>query len=213
MDRAASETPFRAENPGSRPIARASLEALPRSWSAQLGAALILVGIVALSTTRTQTFAPEMLFAWLIVFSGIVEAVHAFHVRRSAEFFLHIMPAIAGVPMGLLIAVHPAAGAIAWMLLLASYFTVIGLFRIIAAFRLKFPGWTWMVFDGAVTLLLGTILWTAWPWLGPPFFGLAVGLSLIARGWSSIMSGRIPHNFRNSNSQGYTGSLSARRYQ
>ncbi|HWO34148.1 MAG TPA: hypothetical protein VNO32_35585, partial [Candidatus Acidoferrum sp.] len=113
--------------------------------------------------------------------------IHAFRVRRSDEFLLHLIPAIAGVPIGLLIAAHPAAGAVTWMLLFASFFTIIGLFRVTSAFWLKFPNWRWTVFEGIVTLLLGTVMWAAWVWLIPWFFGVAVGISLILRGWSSIM--------------------------
>jgi len=154
-------------------------------WSAQLGAALMLLGAAGL-TTAIPVAAAGMLFGWIVVLAGLVEAAHAFRVRRSSAFFLHLVPGIAGVPIGLLIAVHPSAGVFAWMLLLASFFTVVGLFRIIAAFRLKFPAWLWAVFDGAATLVLGTVLWSAWQWLGPWFFGLAVGVSLLLRGWSCI---------------------------
>jgi uncharacterized membrane protein HdeD (DUF308 family) len=73
------------------------------------------------------------------------------------------------------------------MLLFASFFTIIGLFRVISAFWLKFPNWRWTVFEGIVTLVLGTVMWAAWVWLISWFFGFAVGISLILRGWSSIM--------------------------
>jgi len=154
-------------------------------WSAQLGAALMLLEASAL-TTMSPAAAAGMLFGWIVVLSGLVEAAHAFRVRRSGAFFLHLAPGIAGVPIGLMIATHPSAGIFAWMLLLASFFTVVGLFRIIAAIRLKFPAWLWAVFDGVATLVLGTILWSAWQSLGPWFFGLAVGVSLLLRGWSCI---------------------------
>jgi len=89
--------------------------------------------------------------------------------------------------VGLLVAIHPVAGALAWTLLFASFFTVIGIFRIVAAVRLKFPLWGWAVFDGAVTTLLGLILWVSWPWSGLWFLGVALGVSLILRGWSYVM--------------------------
>jgi uncharacterized membrane protein HdeD (DUF308 family) len=130
-----------------------------------------------------------MLLGWLVVVSGLVETVHAYHLRGTGGFFFHIIPGIAGVPIGLLIATHPSAGYVAWMLVFASYFTVLGLFRSISAFRLKFPTWEWSVFDGTVTVLLGALFWTTWPWLVSWFFGLAVGISLMMRGWSSIMFG------------------------
>jgi uncharacterized membrane protein HdeD (DUF308 family) len=112
-------------------------------WSMRLGIALILLGTVALGTLRAadSTGASPMLFGWLLVVSGLMEAVHAFHKSSWGGFLLHLMPCVAGVPIGLLIATHPSPGGTAWMLLFASYFTVVGLFRTISAFWFKFPAW------------------------------------------------------------------------
>ena len=157
-----------------------------RSGSSELGLALMIVGIVALCTMRANNPGAVILFGWLIVVSGLAEAAQAFRARRSNRFFLHLIPAIAGIPIGLLIAAHPAADSLTWMVLFASFFTIIGLFRITSAFWLKFSHWQWTVFDGLAALLFGLLLWAAWPW-GNWFFGLAVGISLILRAWSSIM--------------------------
>jgi len=159
-------------------------------WSLQLGATLMVLGIVALTTIRVTATAQVAAVGWVVVVSGLLEAVHAFEVRSSSAFYLHLVPAITAVPIGLLIATHSGAGAMAWMLLFAAVFTIIGLFRVLAAFRMKFPAWPWAVFDGVATLALGSVLWAAWPWLGLWFFGFAVGISLVMRGWSSIMFAR-----------------------
>jgi uncharacterized membrane protein HdeD (DUF308 family) len=158
-------------------------------WSMRLGVALILMGTVALGTLRAadSTGASPMLFGWLLVVSGLMEAVHAFHKRSWGGFLLHLMPCVAGVPIGLLIATHPSAGGTAWMLLFASYFTVVGLFRTISAFWFKFPAWIWAALEGIVSLLLAAVFWTNPPRLGPWVFGFSVGTSMILRGWSSIM--------------------------
>jgi uncharacterized membrane protein HdeD (DUF308 family) len=157
------------------------------NWTAQLGAALLLLGILAIFTAATEVPRQEVVFGWLVVLSGIAESLHALRFRMEDRFLLHIIPGIAGVPVGLLIVTRPEAGEIVWMLLFASFLTVIGLFRIISAARFKFPNWLWAEFDGIATLLLGAVLWAGRPWLAPQFLGLAVGFSLILRGWSSLM--------------------------
>jgi uncharacterized membrane protein HdeD (DUF308 family) len=96
--------------------------------------------------------------------------------------------------VGLLVVTHPLLGALGWTLLFASFFTVIGLFRTIAAIRLKFPNWGWAVFDGVITLALGILLWAAWPTSSLWFLGLAVGVSLILRGWSYVMFALAVHS-------------------
>ncbi len=156
-------------------------------WFLALGIALIVLGIVALSIIPAATIATVMVLGWLMVLSGIVEAVHGFQVRGWGGMFLHLVGGILGVLIGLLIVTHPVAGALAWTLLFASFFTVVGLFRLIAAIRLKFLNWGWAAFDGAVTLLLGILLWQNWPWSGLWFLGLSIGISLMLRGWSHVM--------------------------
>jgi uncharacterized membrane protein HdeD (DUF308 family) len=156
-------------------------------WFLALGIAMIVLAIVALAMIPLASLAAVLVLGWLMVLSGIVEALHAFQVRGWAGMFLHLIAGIAGVLIGLLVVTHPAAGALAWTLLFASFFTVVGLFRVMAATRLKFPHWGWAVFDGSVTLLLGILLWAEWPWSGVWFLGLAVGISLLLRGWSNLM--------------------------
>ena len=156
-------------------------------WFLALGIVLLLLGIGAVALTPVATLAAVMVLGWLMVFSGIAEAVHAFQVHRWGGFFLHLLGGVLGVLIGLLIVTHPGAGALAWTLLFASFFTVIGLFRLIAAIRLRSPNWGWSAFDGVITLLLGVILWAEWPWSGLWFLGLSVGISLLLRGWSYMM--------------------------
>src|SRR2546430_17183318 len=96
---------------------------------------------------------------WILALSGILEAVHGFQVRSSHSLFLHLIGGILGVLIGLLIVTHPVAGALAWTLLFASFFTVIGIFRLVAAISLRFPHWGWAVFDSIVTVGLGIFLW------------------------------------------------------
>ena len=156
-------------------------------WLLALGIALVLLGVVALILIPVATIAAVLVLGWLMVISGIIEAVHAFHVRGWGGVFLHLIGGVLGVLVGLLVVTHPVAGALAWTLLFAALFTVLGLFRLIAAARLKFPNWGWAAFDGAVTLVLGILLWADWPFSGFWFLGLSVGISLMLRGWSYVM--------------------------
>ena len=156
-------------------------------WFLLLGIIMLVLGTVAFIIAPAATIGTVMVLGWLIVVSGVIEAVHAFRMRKWGGIFLHLVGGILGVLIGLLIATHPVAGALAWTLLFASFFTVIGIFRLLAAIRLKFPNWGWVAFDGTVTLLLGILLWAEWPWSGFWFLGVAVGISLVLRGWAYIM--------------------------
>jgi uncharacterized membrane protein HdeD (DUF308 family) len=155
---------------------------------------MVVLGTIALFIMPAATLGTVLVLGWLLVVSGIVEMVHAFRVRRWGGLFLHLLAGILGVLVGLLVVTHPLAGAMAWTLLFASFFTVIGLFRLISAVRLKFPNWGWSAFDGAITLALGILLWVQWPVSALWFLGLAVGVSLILRGWSYVMLSLAIHS-------------------
>ncbi len=165
------------------------IEGSRRNWKRvkQLGIVLMSIGIAALSTVLNPGAASLGFIGWLLVLAGLAEVVHAFRTPRSGGFLFHLISGLAGLPIGLLTVAHPGAGAVPWMLLMASFFTVIGLFQAMSAFWLRFPNWGWMVFEGTVTLVLGSVMWTVWIWLIPWFLGFAVGLSLILRGWSLVM--------------------------
>jgi uncharacterized membrane protein HdeD (DUF308 family) len=156
-------------------------------WLLVVGIVLVALGTVALVIMPVATIGTVLVLGWLLVFSGIIEMAHAFRVRRWGGLFLHLVGGLLGLLIGLLIVTHPLSGAMAWTLLFASFFTVIGLFRLITAIRLRFPNWGWAVFDGVITLGLGIMLWANWPVSSLWFLGLAVGVSLILRGWSYVM--------------------------
>jgi uncharacterized membrane protein HdeD (DUF308 family) len=156
-------------------------------WFLLLGIVLVCLGIVALLMTPVATFAAVLVLGWLMLASGVIEVIHAFRLRGWGGVFLHLIAGVVGILVGLLVVTHPVAGALGWTLLFASFLTIIGLFRIIAAAQLKFPHWGWAVFDGVITLLLGIVVWVSWPWSGLWFLGISLGITFLIRGWSYIM--------------------------
>jgi uncharacterized membrane protein HdeD (DUF308 family) len=156
-------------------------------WLLTLGIVMVVLGAIAIYVMPAATIGTVLVPGWLLVVSGFVESIYAFRVRRWGGFFLHLMGGILGIFIGLLVVTHPVAGALAWTLLFASFFIVIGICRLVTAISLKFPHWGWTVFDSLITFGLGILLWAEWPWSGFWFLGLAVGVSLILRGWSYVM--------------------------
>jgi uncharacterized membrane protein HdeD (DUF308 family) len=172
-------------------MANASLniERERRNWKWFLfwGILLIVLGIAAMIFAYPATLVTVLALGWLMFASGIVEGIQAFHARGWSHVLLHVAGAALGILIGLLVTTHPIAGALAWTLLFATFLTVIGLFRIIAAVSLRYRSWGWTVLDGIIALALGTMLWIGLPWTGLWFMGIALGISLILRGWSTVM--------------------------
>ena len=60
-------------------------------WFLVLGILLISLGITSLVYTPAATLASVLVLGWLMFFSGIVGAVHAFHARGWVGVLLHTL--------------------------------------------------------------------------------------------------------------------------
>jgi uncharacterized membrane protein HdeD (DUF308 family) len=156
-------------------------------WFLVLGIALVVLGVLALAVPHLVTLTSVMLFGWLVILGGVFEAIAAFSAPKWTGVALHLLSGILGAVVGVLIITHPAISAGALTLLLASFFLVGGLFRIVAAVKLRFPAWGWAVFGGIVTALLGVLIWAEWPSSAIWVIGTFVAIELLVRGWSWIM--------------------------
>jgi uncharacterized membrane protein HdeD (DUF308 family) len=165
------------------------LEEIRRKWGwfLILGIALIVLGGVALAVPRLATITLVLLFGWLVVFSGVFEAVAAFAARKWSGFFLHLLSGILSIIVGALMVTHPDAAAGALTLLLAAFFLMGGIFRISAAVMVRFPAWAWVAFGGIVTAFLGALIWAEWPSSALWVIGTFVAIDLLFRGWAWMM--------------------------
>jgi uncharacterized membrane protein HdeD (DUF308 family) len=155
-------------------------------WYLIFGIALFVLGVAAIVQAFVASIASMTLLGWLIVLSGLAQALIAFRVRNWSGFFLHLLGGVLEVVVGLLIVAAPVSAAIAVTLLLAVYLLVEGLFRMIAVLLLRFPGSGMAVLGGLISFLLGLALWQQWPLSGLIFIGSCVGVALILHGASWI---------------------------
>jgi len=91
------------------------------------------------------------------------------------------------VVVGFMVLGNPAAGATVLTLLIALFFLIAGAFRIIVALTMRFPEWHWLLANGAITLLLGLLIWKQWPSSALWVIGLFIGIELIFTGSAWVM--------------------------
>lgn len=156
-------------------------------WLLALGIVWIILGVIALVDSIAATIASMLVFGWVLLIAGIVEAVQAFRHRRGGHLFLHVLEAVLSFVVGLMLLRHPLAGALVMTLLLAAYFIVAGIFRIVAALSIRSPQWGWALGNGIITLILGILVWAQWPVSGLWIIGLFIGIDLIVTGWTRVM--------------------------
>src|SRR5262245_24068399 len=167
-------------------------------WYMALGIALGVLGVFAICYSFLTTLVSVVVFGWVLIFSGIVEAIQAFRVRRWGGFFLHLLAAVLEIGVGALVIAKPLAGALGLTVLLAAYLIVGGVFRIIAALSLDFRGAGWLAVSGAISFILGLALAYYTPRAALWFIGLCVGVDLMMHGaaWFAfaLMARRLPES-------------------
>jgi uncharacterized membrane protein HdeD (DUF308 family) len=105
-------------------------------------------------------------------------------------FALKLVTAIVYIAAGISLLAYPLAGAVVLTLVLAIFWTVAGVVKIIHAVSTRHePNWGWTLFNGIVTLILGLIVWSMWPMASLWVLGLFVGIDLILAGWTIIALG------------------------
>jgi uncharacterized membrane protein HdeD (DUF308 family) len=149
-----------------------------------LGLASVILGILAISFAFIATMTKVIVFGILLLIAGVTEVIHAFMARNMRSFALHLLAAALYLLVGLFMIEDPLWGARILTLLLAAFFLVGGLLRILFSLGANFPGWPWVLLNGVVDLILVALIWSGWPDTSLWVIGLFVGIDLIFHGWS-----------------------------
>src|SRR5262245_34353896 len=156
-------------------------------WILVLGIALIIVGGLACAFALTATLATVLALGSLLLVGGGFQLGSAVWARNWKGFFLFLLTGILYVVAGVLMIEHHVAAAEGLTLMLAAAFLAGGMFRLVAALTHHFPGRGWLALNGAVTLVLGVLIWRQWPVSGLWLIGLFAGIDLIVSGVACVL--------------------------
>ncbi|SRR5271166_343536 len=158
-----------------------------RTWFLLLGAALIILGTIAIGSAELMTMVSVIFIGWLLIFGGLFEIVHGFARRAWGGFFINLMGGLLYTVTGLLMVSHPGIAAITLTLMIAMLLIVAGTFRIFVAFSTPMHHRGWLVLNGAISLFLGFCIMSSWPVSGLWVIGLFIGIDMIFDGWTEVM--------------------------
>ncbi|MEU3599017.1 DUF308 domain-containing protein [Streptomyces sp. NPDC006798] len=154
-----------------------------------LGSILVIAGIVGLVYTGVATLTSMLLFGWLLLIGGLVGLVHAVQSRGSDYFWLAVVVAALNIAAGIVVIRHPTGSAETLTLFAALLFLTGGLFRLMGSLVVRGPQFGWMLFQGAVGLVLGILVLANWPESSRYVLGLFFSLALLFDGLGLIAIG------------------------
>jgi len=160
-------------------------------WFLAFGIVLALLGIAAVIRSFSATVASMLFFGWLLVFAGTIEFIDSFMVGHWSGFFVHLMAAVLFLIAGILFLTKPVISAEAATLVMSIFFLAGGLYEVIVSAWSHLQGWGWHVFDGIVSMVMGSLLLVGWPLTGLWAIGLFVGIDLFVNGitWIGLALG------------------------
>ena len=153
-----------------------------------LGIAMLVLGFIAvMAPAVTGTWVVYIIGAVLLV-TGISQIFSGF---QAEGWSAKVVPLILGVITtlaGIGVLGNPILGLGTLTLLLVIFFVAEGIWKIIASLGYRpAEGWVWLLVSGAISLLLGLMIWNQWPVSGMWAGGILVGVHLISTGVSLIV--------------------------
>ena len=151
------------------------------------GVALIVFGAVAVAAPAVMGTAVVMVIGAVLIVSGTVQLIHGFREQSwSSKLLGFILGAITTI-CGLTVLAHPLFGLTILTLVLAIFFVVEGIWKVIVSFSFRpAPGWLAMLFSGILGFLLGFLIWKQWPLSGMWAVGILIGVDLLVTGSSMV---------------------------
>jgi uncharacterized membrane protein HdeD (DUF308 family) len=157
-------------------------------WFIAFAVAIMVLGFLAIIAPYTATFAVEQLAGITFAAGGIILVIHAFRWKISERFFFSLFLGLIYFAFGIYLIAHPLSGVLALTVALAVFYFVVGVIKIINAFRIRPTSqWGWVLVSGLVSILLSAVIWAGMPLTALWAVGLIVGIDLVFCGLAFLM--------------------------
>lgn len=164
-------------------------------WFVALGAAFVVLGIVAFLNLFVATVASVYFIGILMIIGGVLHIAEAFGVKGWGSFILWLLGGVLYTAAGVLVFMNPLLASAVLTLTLAIALVASGLMRIWIGIKER-PrnNWGWVVASGVVTLVLGIIIALGWPVNSLWVLGMFLAIDLIFQGWAYVALGLALRN-------------------
>lgn len=149
-----------------------------------------LLGMLAVAVPGLTTLGTELFFGWLFIIGGLTGVYRSIKGRESGGFIGSLLVALLYVIFGVLLLAYPLIGVISLTLILAAFFIIEGISKILFGFQIKADkNWFWLVLSGIISLIMAGIIFSGWPETAIWVIGLLVGINMIFLGITLLFIG------------------------
>ena len=166
-----------------------TLASLP-AWTLGLGAALSILGLLALAAPWAASTVIDYVCAGTLIAAGVSQLGMTAATWTWRGFWLTLLCGVLSIVAGTAMLAIPVEGIHALVTFLGLVILFEAAAKLAAAFSAP-PGfpWGWILFDGIVTALLGGILLTSPAAQAGLYLGVLIGINLLSSGISFLAAG------------------------
>jgi uncharacterized membrane protein HdeD (DUF308 family) len=151
------------------------------------GVFFILLGVAAIVIPQVFSVVIVIFLGWLIALGGAFQISRALFIRNMPGFWLWLGSGILQVLVGILLIADPIAGVLTLTMMMALFFGLEGIIKIILAFMIRpTEQWQFILFSGMTALFFAGIILAFWTETEHWLLGLFMGINMIILGWSMV---------------------------
>ena len=149
------------------------------------GILFILLGFLAVLFPVFSTFTFELFIGWLLLIGGVFSIYRVLTAQEIPGFWPSLIAATISIIVGILLLTYPLKGVLTLTILLAIYFLVDGIAKLIFSLEWRpLQNWGWLLISGLLPLAIAAIIYMGWPGTAVWTLGLLLGINLLFYGWT-----------------------------
>ncbi|MFI0434652.1 MAG: HdeD family acid-resistance protein [Parachlamydiaceae bacterium] len=152
-----------------------------------LGILLMMLGGGIIASSYNTSIFSIIILGLFLIGGGMIQIMQSILARKWNGLFLSLFLGLFYIITGFMCITKPATAAITITFWISAFFFMVGLFKVLAALILRFDRWKWVFFNGAITFLLGMMIYADWPLSGLWVMALFIGVDLILAGWTWVL--------------------------
>ncbi len=148
-----------------------------------LGVGLILLGALSVYAPQQSGMTVGVMVGIFLVVSGLLRTVFFWITTSLGSAILRLLMGLLAIVAGVVMMADPALGLHAVTIVAIAFLVADGLTQILFALRLPpGTGGIWILLGGALSVVLGVLIWRGWPLSGDQAVGILIGIKLILDG-------------------------------
>ena len=153
----------------------------PSTWSVVWAIVLMILGVAAVALPAAVSISVTFILAWVLIVVGITHLASAWSAPTVGAVVWKMSLALLYIVVGVTVLRHPLWGLTSVTLVIGAACLAEGILALAAYFAEPRPSLV-NVLGGAVSILLGVMIWNQWPSSSLWVIGTLVGINLLFAG-------------------------------